>query len=256
MVRFSSSMITKKIPDTWHALQNEVGRILEESGFTVEIEKKVTTARGEVELDVYAEEIVRGRKYSIAIECKHWKNKVPQTVIHGFRTVVSDIGANVGYIVSLNGFQSGAFSASDLTNLELVTWEQFQNSFLETWFDVYFTKTIADELDGLMTYSEPFLPKWFDQMSEPDKDKYIAYKQKYDIFGIVVQSFGPWCRMIGDKGIPTLPLIDRLISSPETDTIPEHILNERYYREFLEASLEYGHFALGLYRELRFKYTT
>lgn len=249
-------MITQKVPDTWQALQTEVARILEEAGFSVEIEKKFATVRGEVELDVYAEEIVKGRRYSIAIECKHWKNRVPQAIIHGFRTVIADIGANAGYIVSLNGFQSGAFSASDLTNLELVTWEEFQYSFLETWFENFFTNTVATELDGLMTYSEPFLPKWFDNMEESDKDKYINYKQRFDVFGMVMQSFGPWLRMLRKEEIPSLPLIERLAPASERDTIPEHILNERYYREFLEASLEYGHYALGLYRELRDKYKT
>ena len=108
-------MITIEVPKTWQDLQRETARILEECGFTVEIEKKIQTVRGEVEIDVYAEEEVKGRKYTILVECKHWKSRVPQSVIHGFRTVVSDIGANVGYIVSLTGFQSGSFSASEMT---------------------------------------------------------------------------------------------------------------------------------------------
>lgn len=32
-----------------------------------------------------------------------WRSRVPQNVIHGFRTVLADIGANVGYIVSMAG---------------------------------------------------------------------------------------------------------------------------------------------------------
>jgi restriction system protein len=113
-------MITvEELPD-WRGLQEGVARILSECGFSVEIEKVIESARGTVELDVYAEEIVRGRKYVIACECKHWKARVPQNVIHGFRTVLGDIGANVGYIISTNGFQSGSFAASELTNVQLV----------------------------------------------------------------------------------------------------------------------------------------
>ncbi len=92
-------MITRSIPDSWQALQTEVGRILSECGFAVEVEKKIGSARGAVELDVYAEETIRGRRYTIACECKYWKSRIPQAVIHGFRTVVQEIGANVGYIV-------------------------------------------------------------------------------------------------------------------------------------------------------------
>ena len=86
-------MITRNDPESWQALQTEVGRILSECGFAVEVEKRIQSARGAVELDVYAEETVRGRKYAIACECKYWKSRIPQTVVHGFRTVVQEIGS-------------------------------------------------------------------------------------------------------------------------------------------------------------------
>ena len=120
-------MITRKAPESWQALQTEVGRILSECGFAIEVEKKIHSARGAVEVDVYAEETVRGRKYTIACECKHWRSRIPQAVVHGFRTVVQEIGANIGYIISMEGFQSGAVAAGDLTNLKLVTWQEFQD---------------------------------------------------------------------------------------------------------------------------------
>ncbi|HYA43823.1 MAG TPA: restriction endonuclease [Syntrophobacteraceae bacterium] len=109
-------MITSKVPLDWKHLQKMVGYILSECGFEVEVEKLVSTARGTVKLDVYAEEVVKGRKYSIVCECKYWKRKVPQTIIHAFRTVVADIGANIAYIISLKGFQSGSMSAPELTS--------------------------------------------------------------------------------------------------------------------------------------------
>lgn len=179
-------MITRRVPDTWQALQAEVGRILAECGFAVEIEKKAQSARGEVELDIYAEEIVRGRKYAIACECKFRKARIAQAVVHGFRTVVQEIGANIGYIVSMEGFQSGAVTAGELTNISLVTWQEFQNIFEESWFEEFFTKQIAEKLDGLMTYAEPFLPAWFEAMTQEDKTKYLALKDQHDLFGVVM----------------------------------------------------------------------
>jgi len=249
-------MITSKIPENWQNLQIEVARILMESGFEVEVEKSVASSRGIIEIDVYAKEVVKGRKYSIACECKHWKSKIPQSVIHGFRTVVTEIGANVGYVVSLNGFQSGAYTASDLTNLELVTWEQFQNIFLESWYEGYFSPEVAHKLDALMTYSEPFLPKWFSSMSDSDKDAYISLKNKYDVFGMLMQSFGPWSRLFQKEKIPSLPLINRLTPDPERDTIPSIILQEKYYREFLEEAIRYGEAAIAEFHQFRDKYKT
>ena len=45
-------MITSEKPGTWQALQEETATILRECGFDVEVEKKVHTARGDVEIDV------------------------------------------------------------------------------------------------------------------------------------------------------------------------------------------------------------
>ena len=120
-------MITNKLPDTWQDLQKQVALILEESGLTVEIEKVILSVRGKIEIDVVASENIDRRTYSILIECKHWKSRIPQTIIHGFRTVISDIGANIGYIISTNGFQSGSYEAAEYTNVKIVTWEEFQD---------------------------------------------------------------------------------------------------------------------------------
>ncbi|MCB9333861.1 MAG: restriction endonuclease [Lewinellaceae bacterium] len=70
-------------------------------------------------MDVYAEETIKGRKYSIICECKHWKSNIPQSVIHGFRTVTADLGCNIGYIITTSDFQLGATKAAELTNVEL-----------------------------------------------------------------------------------------------------------------------------------------
>jgi len=249
-------MITNSTPEDWQALQTEVGRILSECGFTVEIEKKIDSPRGAVELDVYAEETIRGRRYAIACECKHWKNRIPQTVIHSFRTVVQEIGANIGYIVSLEGFQSGALAASELTNLQLVTWQEFQLLFEESWYEEFFTKEIDRKLDGLMTYAEPFLPAWFGRMSDADKNVYLGLKERYDLFGVIMQSLGPYTRLLRKEPIPPLPLRARLKPDPILDTIPDHILDETGYRELLEASILYGEAALAEFRVLRDRYAT
>jgi len=244
-------MITKYTPDTWQSLQSNVGRILSECDFKVEVEKTVRTARGEVELDVYAEEIVKGRKYSIACECKHWKNRVPKTVIHSFRTVVAEIGANIGYIVSTKGFQSGSFSAAELTNLKLVTWPEFQTAFEESWYESYLTVQVDEKLDPLFEYAAPFVADWFPALPKPDKKAYMNLKSKYDLFGMIMQSFGPYRKLLRKEPVPTLPLIQRLTPDKILDTIPREILEETAYREFLEAALRHGQNGIDKFEAIR-----
>jgi len=126
-------VITTHMPDGWRDLQSAVARVLQECGFAVEVEKVIHTVRGQVEIDVWAHETVKGRTYETLCECKLWKSSIPQNIVHAFRTVVADAGANVGYIVTSTGFQSGAFAAADLTNLRLVSWAEFQTELEASW---------------------------------------------------------------------------------------------------------------------------
>lgn len=248
-------MITKSTPPTWRRLQEDAARILSECGFTVEVEKKIQTARGEVELDIYAEETIKGRKYTIACECKHWKSKIPQTVIHSFRTVLSDLGINIGYIISLNGFQSGSFKASDFTNVELVTWGEFQTNFEEVWLEKYFSPQITERLDPILTYTEPLAPLWFKELTEEGKKVYSRLNSEYLPFGLVVMSFTPYSRHFTDEPFPSIPLNDLEKFKPELKArLPETILNEEGYREFLSLAFEYGDEGIRKFRELKTKY--
>jgi len=248
--------ITNSTPETWKDLQNEVAEILKQCGFSVEIEKRIQTARGEVEIDVYAEEQVKGRKYSIICECKHWKSAIPQNVVHAFRTVVGDIGANIGYIISLNGFQIGSFKTSEFTNIELKNWLQFQESFFESWYEEYFSPELAKRTDPILSYSEPFVAKWYHDMSDEDQLAYNELKNKYDMFGWIVMGFTPYARTF-NKSIPSLPLTKEIPTSKEvSDRIPNEILTASTFKEFMKLVIEFGDKATNEFRALRDKYKT
>ena len=81
-------------------------------------------------------------------------------------------------------------------------------------------------------------------------------KEKYDFFGIIMQSLGPYSRVFRQEPIPSLPLRARLEPDPILSTIPDHILDETAYRELLDASVAYGEAALAEFRVLRDKYAT
>jgi hypothetical protein len=248
--------LTTSQPKDWKDLQNMVSEILIECGFSVETEKTTETARGKVELDVYAEEKVKGRKYSIACECKFWKSNIPQNVIHGFRTVVNDLGCNIGYIISTSNFQSGSVVTADYTNIELLTWESFQEYFFESWYESYFSPQITHRLDPLLTYSEPILPRWFKLMTDEDKNAYMLLKEKYDSFGRIIMKFTTYVRTSETDIIPSIPLIDVYKKRTEiTQHIPDEILMETGYKEFLEKCFKFGGVAISEFRKFRDKYS-
>jgi restriction system protein len=225
-----------------------VALILQECGFVVEVERTIETARGHVEIDVYATETVDHRTYTTLVECKNWAARVPQSVIHSFRTVVADTGANVGYIVSRAGFQTGAFSAAALTNLRLVTWEEFQDAFERTWLDRFFVPTMTEELDPLFTYTEPLLPRWYHELNEDAQRDFLALREKHAPLGVLLfVLFTSYSRFLG-RELPALPLRGNV---PAEDGVPANILDAPAYRELLDAALLDGREAIAEFRALK-----
>ncbi len=242
-------MITIRTPTDWRDLQEQTARILGECGFDVEVEKVVDLVRGKVEVDVFAEEDVDGRRSRILCECKHWQARVPQEVIHAFRTVVADSGANVGYLISSAGFQAGAFSAAELTNLRLVTWEEFQAEFEKTWIQKFLVREVVARIDPLFTYTEPLLPRGFEALDGEAQAQYLALKERYDDFGFLMMLFTPW--HLEWSPVPELPLRVRASAAlQESEVIPADVLDALAYRELLDVALPYGEKAVAEFRHV------
>ena len=243
-------MITNKPLDTWQDLQKQVALILEESGLTAEIEKDILSVRGKIEIDVVASENIDCRTYSILIECKHWKSRIPKNVIHGFRTVVSDTGANIGYIISTNGFQSGSYEAAKYTNVRIVTWEEFQELFEEKWIENYFSKYIEEHFDSLITCTEPLVPLWALKLSGSDVTKMKKLRNKYRDLGSLLLHLGNPTRIFSQHNeYPKLPLRDEITA----DSIPKEILNAISYKGLLCTLHKYVDPAILEFHELRNK---
>ena len=50
------NVITKDMPTDWKDLQQQVSQILKECGLEADLEKRIETVRGTVEIDVYAKD--------------------------------------------------------------------------------------------------------------------------------------------------------------------------------------------------------
>ncbi|MFF1831506.1 restriction endonuclease [Paenarthrobacter sp. NPDC058040] len=230
-------MITEKHPETWRDLQNEVAKILADCGMQTDVEKTVTLVRDVADIDVVALETANGRTNTIFCECKRWKSSIPKNVVHGFRTIVQDGGANVGYIITSKGFQRGAYGAADLTNLRLVTWREFQDEFEDLWIEQHLRPEVTRRLDELMELVEPLLPRAFKQLSEPAKAKYLELREKYWELGATAMLFTTYFKMIHPE-VPDLPLRDRVSSS--STGMPDALLDATGYRDFLDILLPLG----------------
>jgi restriction system protein len=143
-------MIESDPPMHWKDLEKSVARILSECGFHVETGKSVKLARGSKRFDVYAQDGSSSPPTILVVECKHWGRPVPQGEVHEFRTTLTDAGANVGFLVSSEGFQAGARDAALYSNVELTDWNEFQSTFAERWYQNFMLEVVREEARSLI----------------------------------------------------------------------------------------------------------
>jgi hypothetical protein len=175
-------MIEIDEPRTWRDLQTLVARLLTEVGVSAAVEKPIRTARGRVTVDVWAEDAGATPAQIYLVECKQWRARVPKTVVHSFRTVVGDSGANWGAIVSAGGFQKGAFAAAAYSNVRLLTWGEFQLLFARRWFYRYFMPALTTASGPLFEYTEPInsrISRKADALDRERRERFEQLREEY-----------------------------------------------------------------------------
>ena len=242
-------MITITEPQTWKELQVKTAEILSECGLVVEIEKKTESVRGTIEIDVYAKEIIQTRENIIIAECKYWNKPIPQTVIHAFRTVVTDVGGNIGYIISKVGFQSGSYIAASFSNIKLLTWQDFMTLFEEQWYVNFFCEYIEEHFDSLMTYTEPLVPNWAMKLEGRDVERMKELRKEHEGLGVLLLMLTKYPRFFSKEKREELPLINKF----KEINIPEEILYIQGYKDLIPILHKYCNPAIDQFHELKSK---
>ncbi len=112
----------------WKQYQDETAKFFRSLGCDADVEAKVAGARAEHTVDVW----VRFRRFGLetkwVIECKYWNSPVPKEKVLALKSVVEDVGADRGLLLSAAGFQSGAVHASERTNITLTDLDSFKET--------------------------------------------------------------------------------------------------------------------------------
>lgn len=130
-----SRRIFDRPPDSWTDLQDRVAQVFSEMGCQADVGVTVVLPRGKVQLDVAVRDTSTAPHSLYVCECKHWRNRIPKSTVHAFRTVVSELGANRGFLISRNGFQDGAKEAAQFTNIDLMSWREFEELMFDRWIE-------------------------------------------------------------------------------------------------------------------------
>lgn len=243
--------ITQITPDTWQELEISVRDILAECGMDAQRQVQVPLVRGGADIDVLATDELHGIRSMILCECKHWDSNLPQAVAHAFRTVVADSGANRGYIISRRGFQAGAYEAVANTNVELLTYAQFQERFFERWYRSQ-VAVMENVIGQFNIYYEPLgipgMGRLVNAGDHAGADAYYAVWRKYLFAGLMIQQFSPFVLMLRPGHLAELPIDLPAFPQNEPVLIPEDVRAARGYRELFQKLIAYG---LEGLRELR-----
>jgi restriction system protein len=236
--------IEESEPDTWQELEAGVARILNEAGLRAERGKSLETARGTVNVDVVASDDAINPPVLTVFECKYWKRPVPQTVVHAFRTIIIDSGANAGFIVSRSGFQVGAEDAAQFSNIRLVGWHKFQEVYADRWFRSYMIKQIWSALDPLYEYVEPMNSRIIRKASALSESKLAEYKRLRHEHGPAVMTlavmFSDIPSPITRTGPLPLPLRQAMPSNDEGVVLPDTILDAASLRALMRTVIKYA----------------
>lgn len=171
--------IVHESPNSWQDLELIVAKILKQCGFDSERGKQISTVRGTVDIDVFAKDSNSTPSSEYLIECKYWNTDIPQTVIHSFRTVVSDYGAQHGLIIAKKRFQSGAYEATKNTNIHLLSWDEFLSLFEKRWLQNRI-RSIHHTAKPLHIYTDPLdVSDYLDHLSKNEISQYKKLCEEY-----------------------------------------------------------------------------
>lgn len=105
----------------WKQYQEDTAGYFRSIGLEAETDVSIKGIRTSHDVDVYVTSHFDGFDVQWIVECKYWQKPVNKLHILALREIVTDIGADRGILLSESGFQSGAFEAAEMTNIQLTS---------------------------------------------------------------------------------------------------------------------------------------
>jgi hypothetical protein len=113
---------------TWRQFQEETAEFFRSLGCDAQVEAKVIGVRAEHKIDVWVRFTKFGLETKWLIECKDWNSAIPKEKVLALISVVEDVGADRGILISAAGFQPGAVRAAEKTNITLTDLDGLKES--------------------------------------------------------------------------------------------------------------------------------
>ncbi len=113
-------------PTDWHAYQLSVRDFFQTLGMSATCDVEIVGARTRHDIDVVVEFSHAGLSLRWLVECKRHHRSISKLHVLALRTIVEDVGADRGILVSESAFQRGAYEAAVNSNVTLTTFSELQ----------------------------------------------------------------------------------------------------------------------------------
>jgi hypothetical protein len=115
----------------WREYQNQTAELFRSIGCSADVEKSVLGVRGQHAVDVWVTRTIYGLEHRWVIETKHWRKRVSKLHVIALKGIVEDVGADRGVLLSSSGFQGGAISMAERSNITLSSLDDLRESVRE-----------------------------------------------------------------------------------------------------------------------------
>jgi hypothetical protein len=105
----------------WRDYQERAADFFRAIGMDANVEECVIGARGQHDVDVVVRASRAGIEQLWVVECKWWRRSVSKLHVAALASVVQDVGADRGILLSETGFQAGAIRLASLSNITLTS---------------------------------------------------------------------------------------------------------------------------------------
>ena len=112
----------------WHKFQEQIKEHFESLGANARTNIKIQGARASHDIDVLVNPKFLGKEMTWIVEAKDWSTNIPKEKVMALLSIVQDLGADRGFIISNKGFQKGAINCVKNTNITLANFEEFKES--------------------------------------------------------------------------------------------------------------------------------
>lgn len=119
----------------WREYQEDAAAQFRALGLSAETEQWLDGTRTRHRVDVEVRGNRAGMTFLWVVECKYWNSRVPKAAVATLSSILQDVGADRGILLSEKGFQSGAKNLARNTNIALTSLDEMRVTTYHEWVE-------------------------------------------------------------------------------------------------------------------------